>query len=112
MAPTRDAFFLLWQTSQKHRTIYRRRCVSPVKKHGFQHKKIENPKNPWDDDFCFLRDWGVFFEKRREKREEKRKVRRQERTERREEKREDPPPAARPPKDIYIYIFIYIYIYI
>ena len=88
MAPTRDAFFWLWQTSQKHRTIYRRRCVSPVKKHGFQHKKIENPKNPWDDDFCFLRDWGVFFEKRREKREEKRKVRRQERREERRERRE------------------------
>ena len=35
MAPTRDAFFWLWQTSQKHRTIYRRRCVSPVKKLGF-----------------------------------------------------------------------------
>ena len=46
----------------------------------FNTKKIENPKNPWDADFCFLREWGVFFEKRREKRE-KREQKREKRRE-------------------------------
>ena len=70
----------------------------------FNTKKIENPKNPWDADFCFLREWGVFFEKRREKREKKRREKREERREKREKKeerrekrekkREEPPPEV------------------
>ena len=61
MAPTRELFFLFWQTSRKHRPIYRGRTVSPVKKHGFQHKKIENPKNPWDDDLASRADEKQYF---------------------------------------------------